>query len=249
MGISAVIIVHNEERNIAGCLASIDFADEIVVVDSGSTDGTEAICRAHPKVRFHTNPWEGFGPQKNRAVDLACHEWIFSIDADERVSPELATEVARVAAQADCDGYLVRRRNFYRGQWVRHSGWWPDEVLRLFRKEKGRFNNRLVHEAVEVQGAIGTLEGCIDHSSFRSASDFLAKAQSYSSIGADQLMAAGRRTTPGMALGRSLFAFIKAYVLRAGFLDGRVGLLIAYSNAVGVFYRYMKRLEMDDPDA
>lgn len=246
MGISATIIVHNEERNIANCLASIDFVDDIVVVDSGSTDGTEAICRANPKVRFYSVPWAGFGPQKNRAVDLASHEWVLSVDADETVTPELAAELKEVVASGTYDGYVVRRRNIYRGQWVRHSGWWPDEILRLFRKGHGRFNDRLIHESVELDGKVGKLRGCIEHRSFRSVGDFLAKAQAYSSVGAEQLRAAGRRSSPGKALGRSIFSFFKTYILQAGFLDGRVGLLIAYSNAVGVFYRYMKRLELDD---
>lgn len=242
-----IIITQNEAQNIAACLESVQWADEIVVVDSGSTDATEAICRSYSQLKFCLVPWQGFGPQKNQALDRATGDWVLSLDADEIVTPALATEIRAIVQDSDCDGYWVRRKNLYREQWIRYSGWWPDEILRLFRRGKGRFNERLVHESVAVAGHLGRLSGCIEHRSFRSAGDFLAKAQSYSTLGAEQLLNSGRSGSTAQAFGRSLATFFKTYLLKGGILDGRAGLLIAFSNAVGVFYRYMKRLELDDP--
>lgn len=242
--ISATIITYNEEHNIAGCLASLDFADEIVVVDSGSRDRTREICEQYPKVHFHVYPWEGFGVQKNRAVKLATGEWIISIDADETVTKELATEIRRILQNSTCDGYTVMRKNFYRGRWVRHSGWWPDRILRLFRKERGRFSDRLVHEAVMLDGPLGRIEQCIEHHSFRNVGDFFRKGESYSTLGARLMFERGETTSAINALFRSAFAFFRTLVLKRGFLDGSTGVLIAFSNAMGVFYRHMKCLEL-----
>ncbi len=244
MKISATIITRNEEHTIAGCLASLDFADEIIVVDSGSTDRTREICELNPKVRFHVYPWEGFGIQKNNALDLATGEWIFSIDADETVTPELAAEIRRTVQKPACDGYTVKRKNFYRGRWVRHSGWWPDRILRLFRKGRGRFSDRLVHESVVLDGHPGHLENCIEHRSFRNVGDFFRKGESYSTLGARVMLERGETTSAMNALFRSGLTFFKTLVIKRGFLDGSTGVLIAFSNATGVFYRHMKCLEL-----
>ncbi len=246
--ISAIVITKNEEQRIGACLDSLAWVDEIVVVDSGSTDRTRQICEAHPRVSFFEMSWEGFGTQKNRALDRATGEWVFSLDADEIVPPELAEEIRRTLVAPVCAGYLVRRKNFYRGQWIRRCGWWPDEILRLFRRDKGRFNDRLVHESVEVAGPIGALQGAIEHRSFRSVSDFIAKADSYSTLGARQMREKGRRATPVGAVTHALATFFKVYLLKRGFLDGGAGLLIASSNAAGVFYRYMKCWELQSGD-
>lgn len=244
VAVSAIVITKNEEQRIAACLASLDFADEIIVVDSGSTDHTREICEQNSRVVFYELPWEGFGIQKNRALERASGEWVFSLDADETVPPELAAEIRLVVSGSPHDGYLVRRKNFYRGQWIRHCGWWPDEILRLFRRERGRFNDRLVHESVEVQGSIGRLRHPIEHYSFGSVSDFISKADSYSTLGARLMSDRGRRVSAAGACLHAVATFFKVFFLKGGVLDGRAGLLIAVSNATGVFYRYMKCLEL-----
>ena len=244
--ISVVIIVKNEEMRISRCLESVSWADEIIVVDSGSSDRTPEICRSFQQVKFFDYPWEGFGKQKNRALGLATSEWVFSLDADETVSPELAIEIRQALHDTTVNGYLVNRKNFYRNQWIRHSGWWPDSVLRLFRRGEGRFSDRLVHEAVELDGRVGTLSFPLEHRSFSSVTDFVKKMDSYSTLGAQLMMEKGRAASPCQAFLHGLFTFFKTYILKRGFLDGRAGLLIAFSNAAGVFYRYMKRLEIEE---
>jgi len=242
--ISAIVITKNEEQRIEACLSSLQWADEIIVVDSGSTDRTRELCEQNDKVKFYERPWDGFGIQKNRALDLASGEWIFSIDADETASPELADEILSTVKQALYDGYILKRKNFYRGQWIKHCGWWPDPIIRLFRKDKGRFNDRLVHESVEIQGLAGELQNPIEHHSFHSVSDFIHKADSYSTLGARQMKLQNRNVTTLDACTHALATFIKVYFLKGGILEGRAGLLIAVSNAGGVFYRYIKCLEL-----
>jgi len=242
--LSVILITKDEEAVIEGCLDSLSWADEIVVVDSGSTDRTRELCEKNSKVRFFYAPWEGFGKQKNRALDKANGEWIFSIDADERVTKELADEIMSVVAHPDCDGYTVRRKNFYRGQWIRHSGWWPDRILRLFRKDSGRFSDRLVHESVELSGRARDLDGCIEHHSFEKASDFIMKTDSYSTLGARMMLEKGKSSSGLNALFRSGLTFFKVLILKRGILDGRAGIVIAVSNAMGVFYRHIKCLEL-----
>lgn len=246
--ISGIIITRDEEARIGACLESLKWLDEIIVVDSGSTDRTEDICRRYPSVCFVRHDWEGFGRQKNIALGLARGEWVLSVDADELISGQLADEITKVVGNAGFNGYMIKRKNFYRGRWVRHSGWWPDHVLRFFRKDKGRFSDRPVHESVELDGAYGFLEGCIEHHSFNCVDDFIRKAQSYSTIGARLMYERGRRPSAFGAVARSVATFCKLYFLKLGFLDGYAGLLIAFSNAAGVFYRYMKCIELQNED-
>ena len=247
MKISAVIITFNEEKKIAACLSSLSFVDEIVVVDSGSSDKTEQICRSYPLVRFFHQSWLGFGPQKNHAVSLATHEWILSIDADEVVTPELADEIrTSVMSEDGTAGFSFRRKNMYKNQWIRHGGWWPDEILRLFRKDKGQFSNRKVHESVEVDGPTRRLQAALEHYSYNGPEDFLLKMHGYSTAGARQMYADGRRGGATLAVIRGIAAFVKGYILKRGFLDGRAGLLIAVSGAMGVFYKIIKLSELND---
>jgi glycosyltransferase involved in cell wall biosynthesis len=243
--ISAIVITLNEEACIASCLESLAWTDEVVVVDSGSVDRTEEICRSFPNVRFINNAWPGYGPQKNFALSHASTSWIISLDADEVVSPELAREVIEtVGRPCNYNGFRIMRKNYYRNHWVRHSGWWPDEIIRVFRKDSGRFNDRIVHESVEVNGRVGSLPGVLEHRSFHGAEDFLDKALRYSVPGAKQMKQAGKRGGAVRALVRAAATFFKIYILKRGILDGRDGLLIAVSGAVGVFYRIIKLTEL-----
>lgn len=244
--ISCIIIVKNEERNIAACLDALAWADEIIVVDSGSSDRTAQICASYPKVTWREHPWEGFGPQKNHALKLATGDWVFSIDADERVTPELAREVRSVTANPRYDAYRVKRKNFYRGQWVRHSGWWPDEALRLFRRGSARFNDRVVHESVQYGGQAGVLDNHLEHHSYAVAGDFIKRVDCYSSLGAQALCERGKKAGIMNIAARTVFSFLRSYLLKKGFLDGRTGLLIAFSTAEVTFYKYMKLAEMEE---
>lgn len=239
--ISAILITRNERRNIAACLAGLDWVDEIIVVDQGSTDGTTEIARELGAKVSVTADWPGFGPQKNRALDLAQGEWVFSIDADERVTAALAAEIQAAVRRADApDAFSLPRLSSFCGQFMRHGGWYPDRVVRLFRRGKARFSDDLVHESVLVQGKVGRLNNDLLHISYRSLDDVLEKMNRYSSAGAAKLAARGRSASLSTAIGKSLWAFFRTYVLRRGFLDGRLGLVLACSVAHETWYRYLK---------
>ncbi len=245
-GVSAILITKDEEKNVGDCLASLVFADEIVVVDSGSTDGTEAVCRRDPRVRWFPEEWKGFGPQKNSALDKAVGPWVFSIDADERVSEGLAREVAGLdLSSVPFDGYRVPRRSYFGDTWVRHGGWYPDYTIRLWRKDRGRFNDRQVHEVVRLSGPVGTLSGDLIHYTYRDTEDFLERMDRYAALGAEELRKAGvRGTFPDLWL-RPPFTFLKMYVLRRGFLDGVLGFRLALLYSRYTFAKYSKLRERD----
>ena len=240
------MIVKDEEANIKACLDALAWADEIIVVDSNSSDRTADICKANPKVKLFERHWKGFGPQKNIALSLATSNWVFSIDADERVSPELASEILSAVANPSFDAYAVKRKNIYRGRWVRNCGWWPDEVLRLFRRGAAKFSDRVVHEALEFKGPAGTLENPLEHHSYNGAGDFIRRVERYSSLGAHQLSGRRKRAGTTNILGRTALAFIRSYILKKGFLEGRAGLLIAFSTAEVTFYKYMLLSEINE---
>lgn len=244
MKISAIIITLNEERNIGECIESLAFADEIVVVDSGSTDGTEGVCRRNPRVRWFAEEWKGYGMQKNSAREKATHPWVFSIDADERVTGELRREIAGIDLDASpyC-GYRVPRKSFFGGAWVRHCGWYPDETVRLFRKDRCRFDDREVHEAVRCDGQTGKLKENLLHYTYRDTSDYVSRMNRYSSLAALEIRKEGRRVSGIDLAARPLFAFLKTFVIRGGFLDGRLGLKISVLYAYYTFYKYVKAWE------
>lgn len=245
-GISAILITKNEEENVGDCLASLVFADEIVVVDSGSTDRTEEICRRDPRVRWFSEEWKGFGRQKNSALDKAAGPWIFCIDADERVTEELAREVGALDLPAvPVDGYRVPRRSHFGGTWVRHGGWYPDYTVRLWRKGRGRFNDRRVHEVVQLAGAAGTLRGDLLHFTYRDTADFLERMDRYASLGAAEMRKEGKRATVIDLALRPPFTFFKMYLLRRGFLDGSLGFRLALLYAR---YTRAKYAKLRDPD-
>lgn len=238
--LSVIVITRNEISNIAGCLRSVAFADEVVVVDSGSTDGTAEAARALGARVLQPQGWPGFGPQKNRALDAASGEWVFSIDADEQVTPQLAAAIEAALAAPAHDAYIVNRRSSYCGQYMAHSGWYPDRVLRLFRRGRARFSDDLVHERVVAQGSVGRLAGDLLHDSMPHFESVIDKLDRYSTAGALALARRGVKGSLAKALAHGWWAFMRTYVLKLGFLDGRLGLALAISNAEGTYYRYMK---------
>lgn len=237
--LSIIIVAKNEAINIAECVRSAGFADEVIVVDSGSTDGTPDLARAEG-ARVVVTDWPGFGAQKNRALDLATGDWFFSLDADERITPQLAAEIRTAIGRADIAGYRVPRRSMYCGRFMKHGGWSPDYVWRLARRGRARFSDDYLHEHLDIQGATGTLREPIVHYSFRTMEAVLEKLNRYSSAGTRDLAARGRRGSLGRAIVHGLWAFFRTYVLRLGFMDGRFGFMLAVSNAEGTYYRYVK---------
>lgn len=244
-GLSVIIITKNEAHNIRACLESVKWANEIIVVDSGSTDETVAICREFTPLVYE-HDWPGFGAQKNRALSYATGEWVFSIDADERVTPELRAEIQSAIREGQQDAYEIPRLSSFCGRFIHHSGWRPDYVTRLFKRGAGRFSDDLVHERIIIAGSIGKLRQSILHESFRDADELLAKINHYSTAGA--LMLRKKKCTASLkkAVAHALWAFLRTYILRAGFLDGREGFMLAVSTAEGTYYRYVKLMLMTD---
>jgi glycosyltransferase involved in cell wall biosynthesis len=237
--LSAIIIAKNEARNIGACLDSLAFCDERIVVDGESDDGTPEIARAKGAYVV-TAAWHGFGAQKNLALSLAGGNWVLSIDADERVSPALALAIADAVGRHGVDGYEIPRRSSFLGREMRHSGWSPDFVLRLFRRGHARFTDDLVHERVICDGKVGRLAEALLHYPVVGLEDALGRMDRYSTTGAEMLVASGRDVSFGSGIAHGLWSFLRAYVWRLGFLDGREGFLLAVANAEGTYYRYMK---------
>lgn len=238
--LSAILITRNEAPRLRACLESVAFADEVVVVDNGSTDGTPDLARSLGARVIEVADWPGFGPQKNRALDAACGEWVLSIDADERVTPELRAAIVAAVAQPTHDAYRINRRSSYCGQYMRHSGWWPDRVTRLFRRGTARFSDALVHESLQVSGPAGELAGELLHESYVDFEEVLDKVDRYSTAGALQLDQRGVQGSLAKALSHGAWAFVRTYLVRRGFLDGRLGFALALSNAQETYYRYLK---------
>jgi glycosyltransferase involved in cell wall biosynthesis len=241
MSLSVIIIAKNAEATIRRCLESVAWADEIVVVEHGSADRTASICR-EAGAKVHQSPdWPGFGPQKNRALDLARGDWVLSLDADEWVTPELRAEVARtIAAPAAHAAFRIPRRSSFCGRFMRHSGWWPDYVTRLFRRGAARFSDALVHEKLIVNGAVGTLAQPILHETVTDLDQILSKINLYSTTSAAMFHREGRRASLATAVLHGVWAFLSTYFLRLGFLDGREGFMLAVINAENSYYRYAK---------
>lgn len=245
MSLSVIIITKNEEEMIRGCLRSVAWADEIVVVDSASSDATVKICRESGAKAHVAEDWPGFGPQKNRALDRATGDWVLSLDADERISPELRAEIeAAMQIAGEIKAYRMPRLSSYCGRFMRHSGWWPDYVTRLFRRGAARFSDDLVHERLLVNGATATLSQPLLHTTYRDLEEVLAKINEYSSAAASIMH--GQKKTAGLATAilHGLWSFIRTYFLRCGFLDGTEGFMLAVSNAENSYYRYVKLMLM-----
>lgn len=242
--ISATLITHNEEINIEDALRSLFWADEIVVVDCGSTDATVEICRRYTD-RVFTRPWTGYVDQKNHAMERAAHDWIFSLDADERVDPALAQEIKTLRQSGfGHPGYRIPRVAFFLGRWIRHGDWYPDFQLRLFDRRCGRWQGGRVHESVRVDGNPGRLNGEIRHYTYRSLSDYLRRLETYSTLASQDSFGRGKKASIFKVLANPPAAFVKAYLLKRGFLDGAPGVIVAVMGAVSVFFKYAKLYEL-----
>jgi glycosyltransferase involved in cell wall biosynthesis len=242
--LSVVVVTLNEGERIRACLESVAWADELIVVDAESQDKTAAIARELTDHVF-VRPWPGFAAQKNFGLDQAGGDWILSLDADEVVSPALRREIGEIVARGGPHaGYAVPRRNVFWGQWVRHGGLYPDRQVRLFRRGHGRFVERSVHESVRVEGSVGRLAGHLEHRSYRDVADFLERADRYSTLAAEEWLAAGRPLRPFVDLVmRPVGRFAAMYVGRAGFLDGWRGFLLAVLYGYYVLMRSAKMWE------
>jgi glycosyltransferase involved in cell wall biosynthesis len=242
--VTVTVITRDEASNIAAALESVAWADEIVVIDSGSTDDTVAIARRHA-TRVEVREWPGYGAQKNYAAEIASNDWILSIDADERVTPELASEIrALLAATPGAAGYRIPRVAWYFGRWIRSTDWYPDYQLRLYDRRAGRWNGRRVHESVELRGTAGQLRHELQHYAYRDLAHHLATIDRYTTLAAEQWLAEGRRTNGVELLLNPRFAFVRNYILRGGFRDGEAGLVISKLNAYYVFLKLAKLWEL-----
>jgi glycosyltransferase involved in cell wall biosynthesis len=240
--LSVTIITLNEAEHVGAVIDSVSWADEVVVVDAGSSDGTRDIARARG-ARVETRAWVD---QKNHAAALASHDWILSLDADERVTPPLASEIRKLmSGEPPLRGYRVARVTFHLGRWIRSTDFYPDYQTRLYDRREGRWRGEYVHESVEVRGRTGTLRHELEHFSFDDLSDQLARINAYSSLGARQMYERGRRAGALALLLHPPAAFFRNYVLRQGFKEGTAGLLLSIVNAYAVFAKLAKLWEIE----
>jgi glycosyltransferase involved in cell wall biosynthesis len=238
--LSVIIICKDEEKNIRECLESVSWADEIIVLDSGSNDNTVSICQEFTD-QVHITDWPGFGKQKQRALELATQPWVLSIDADERITQESKNEILETINRADAvDGYHLPRSSNFCGRFMRHSGWYPDYVLRLFRRESARFTDDVVHERVICNGTSANLKHPILHYTYDSLDQAVEKANLYSTLGAEKLYKEGKQSSISKAFLKGFWAFLRTYLFRQGFRDGKHGFLLAVVNAEATYNKYAK---------
>ena len=238
--ITAVIITKNEEANIGRCLKSIAWVDEIIVVDTASTDRTRQIA-SETGAAIYNVEWQGFGHAKGFGVEKATHEWILSLDADEEITAQLAAEIKRIISENRSEnGFKIPRRTSFLGRWIKYSRWYPDYVLRLFRKTSGKFNDSLVHEKVIVEGTVGKLQNPILHYSYPDIETYFNKFEKYTSLAAQELYNKGKKFHVAALIFKPIASFFRHYVTGLGFLDGIEGFLIAVLSAFGVVTRYVK---------
>ena len=237
--ISAVMIARNAEATLAATLESLRGFAEVIVYDNGSTDGTQAVAARFPNVRVHSGPFLGFGPSRNHATKFASHDWVFAIDADERLSPELAGALARLPLDDPQQAFAVLRRNYMLGRAVDHGGWGSDWLVRLYHRGAQRYDDAMVHEKVKLAAGARVMQvpGILEHEAVRDIGQMLDKINRYSEIRRKTIK---RAPAPGFIVLRAFWAFLRSYALKGGFLAGWRGVVIAWSNANGVFYKYMK---------
>ena len=244
MGISVITITLNEESNIADCLETVKWADEIIVVDANSSDHTVEISKKYTSKVF-SQEWMGYGDAKNFALAHTTQEWILWLDADERVPRELASEMQEVVSfENSCSGYEVARRAYFLGKWIKHCGWYPGYVVRLFKRDGAQFTSSRVHEKLEINGSVGRLKNDLLHYTDENLFHYFAKFNRYTSFAAEDLRWEGKHFSLYDVLIRPLFLFVKMYILRRGFLDGIHGLILSLLSAAYVFTKYMKLWEI-----
>lgn len=243
--LSVYVIAYNDEPNMRACLESVKWADELVVVDSHSTDETERISREFTDKVYQVD-FHGFGRLRNEAVSLTSHDWVFSLDTDERATPELRDEIQRLLASGpQAEAYFVPRKNYFLGRWIKHCGWYPDyRQPQLFRKGRMKYRDELVHESFDVEGRLGYLKNPALQYPFRDIDHYLAKQDRYSDLMAQRMVAQGRRFHPHQLVTHPLFAFFKMYIGRAGCLDGMPGLILSGLYAYYTFIKYAKFWEL-----
>jgi glycosyltransferase involved in cell wall biosynthesis len=244
--LTVVIVAKDEDKNIAECVASASFADEVLVLDSGSRDATVALAEA-AGARVLRTDWPGYGPQVARGFRLATSAWVLSLDADERISPALRAEVLGAIRSGTHDGWRVPRLSEFCGRFIHHGGWRPDYTVRLGRRDKSGFSDHFLHAHMTIDGSIGTLKSSIVHYSYPDVHDVLEKLDRYSTGHARDMHAAGRQGSVGGAVLHGIAAFIRTYVLRRGFLDGSHGLMLAIYNAEYSYYKYLKLMFLQRP--
>lgn len=239
--LSVYIIAYNEADKIADAIESVQWADEVLVLDSNSTDNTASIAM-ELGATVKQIPFTTFGKLRNDAIASCSHDWIFSLDADERCTPEAKAEILSILAGPTADAYYVPRRNWFMGRWIKHCGWYPDyRQPQLFRKQALLFDDAAeVHEGYTVNGKVGYFKASIIQIPFQNLEQLLHKMQRYSTLGARKLERSGKPVSMGTAFGHGLWAFLRIYVLKLGFLDGWAGFVLAFGNFEGTFYRYAK---------
>ena len=241
--LSVIIITKNEADHIGRCLESVAWADEIIVLDSGSEDETVSICQQYTE-KVYVTDWPGFGIQKQRALDKATGDWVLSIDADEVVSDDLRAEIEQAMQQDKLQAFEIPRLSSYCGKQIRHGGWWPDYVLRLFQRQSGYFTETVVHERIIVRGQIGRFACPFIHEAFVDFEEVLHKVNHYSTLGAEALYQKGERSSLSKAIIKALWTFIRTYFIKLACFDGQKGLMLAISNAEGCYYKYIKLLQL-----
>lgn len=240
--VSVAIVTKNEARNIKDALESVKDFDDIVVVDAFSSDNTTEICREYTE-RVYKHEWQGYAGQKQIAIDYAKKDWVLILDADERVTPELRQEIMEKVKENSLSGFYIPRQNFFLGKWIRHSGWWPDHTLRLFRKDVSRMEPRAVHEKVNVNGTVGYIRAPFEHYTYRTISEYIGKMDNYASLSAEELDNKGFISSFISMLFSPGVVFLKMYLLRQGFRDGIHGLVLAVLYSFYTFLKYAKVLE------
>ncbi len=240
--ISVTVITLNEEANLSRCLKSVAWADELIVIDSGSTDQTVKIAR-DAGAQVFTHPWPGYGQQKNFAQSKCTHDWVLNLDADEEVPPELAQEINNALTQGDCQGYLFPRKTFYLGRWIRYGGWYPNYLVRLANKKYAAWTEPNVHEELKVEGKLGTLQSPLNHYTFSSIQEQILTNVRYARLGSEELRLSGQSPSLIKLIFKPIGKFFETYLIKRGFLDGLAGFIISVNAAHSMFLKYANLFE------
>lgn len=241
--LSIIIAAKNEAHNIGDCVRSAAFADEVIVLDSGSSDATAQVA-AQAGAQVVSTDWPGYGPQQSRGISLARSDWVLSLDADERISPELQAEILQAINAPVADGYRLPRLSSLCGVFIHHGGWRPDYTLRLVKREKAGFTHHFLHAHMTVEGTKADLSHSLIHYSYRDLDDVLEKLNRYASGNAKDMDAKGIQGSLSKAITHGLWAFVRTWIFRAGFLDGRHGFMLAVYNAESTYYKYLKLMAL-----